>query len=105
MDISDRHCLRLSRCDRVVRRWKRCYPHELLKSRRREHQEIVILDISRIAQLMRDPARGHESIASSEYELLISNNDFQFSGKDKVGLVLTRVSMPRHANARCEIYL
>src|SRR5262249_29652148 len=105
MDISDCNCWRLSRCDRVVRCRKRCHPHELLKSRGREHEEIVILDISRIAQLMRDPARSHESIARPEYELLISNNDFQFSGHDKVGLVLTRVSMPRHANARCEIYL
>jgi hypothetical protein len=63
----------------------------------------VILGIPRIAQLMRDPARSHESIARSEDELLISNNDFQFSGKNKVGLVLTRVGMPRHANPRCEI--
>src|SRR5262249_46879012 len=105
MDISDRNCCRLSRCDRVVRRGNRCHPDELLKSRRREYEEIVILDIPRIAQLMRDPARSHESITRCEYEFLISNNDFQFSGKDKVGLVLTRVSVPRHANARCEIYL
>jgi hypothetical protein len=36
MDISDRNCWRLSRRDRVVRCGKRCHPHELLKSRRRE---------------------------------------------------------------------
>src|SRR5215831_13235402 len=105
MDISDRNCWRLSRCDRVVRCGKRCHPNELLKSRGREHEEIVIIDIPRIAQLMRDPARSHESIARSEYELLISDNDFQFSGKDKVRLVLTRVNMPRHANAGCEIHI
>src|SRR5262249_48341641 len=105
MDISDRNCWRLSRCDRVVRCGNRCKPHELLKCRGRKHEEIVILGIPRIAQLMRDPARSHESIARSEDELLISNNDFQFSGKDKVGLILTRVSMPRNANPRCEIHL
>src|SRR5262245_14238945 len=41
MDISDRNCWRLSRCDRVVRCGKRCHPHELFKSRGREHEEIV----------------------------------------------------------------
>jgi len=105
MDISDRSCWRLSRGGRVVRRGKRCHPHELFKSRRREYEEIVILDIPGIAQLMRDSTRGHESIARSEDKLFTSNNDFQFSGKDKVGLVLTRVSMPRNANPRCEIHL
>ena len=64
-------------------------PQELLEPGGREHEEIVVFDGARIAQLVRDAARGHESVARPKNEDLLSNDDLQFSGEDEVHFVLT----------------
>jgi hypothetical protein len=41
----------------------------------------VIFDVARIAELMWDVARAHESVACPWDDQLVANNDFQLSGK------------------------
>src|SRR5262249_13840454 len=77
-------------------------PQKPLEPGRREHDEIVILDVSGIAQLVGNVARSDESVASPENKGLAADDDFQFSGEDIVRLVLTRMGMTRHCHARRE---
>src|SRR5215469_15762841 len=63
MNILDGNCRWLRWSNRIVRRGNgRCHD-EFLEPRRRKYEEIVILDIAGIAELVRDVARGQESIA------------------------------------------
>jgi hypothetical protein len=79
--------------------------HELLESGRRKYKKIVILDIAGIAELMRDVARGQESVALPENKNILSYPDLELSGKNKVHFVLARMGMSGNAQPRCETYL
>jgi hypothetical protein len=96
MDVPNRSCWWLGWSNCIVRCGNRRHPQKLLESGGREQQEIVVLDVAGIAQLVRDAARGHESIACSKNEDPISNDDLQFSDEDKVHLILPSMCMPRH---------
>jgi hypothetical protein len=45
------------------------HPQKFLESGRREHQEIVVLDIAGIAQLVGDVARCHKAIVHNRFSL------------------------------------
>ena len=60
----------------------------------------MILDVARITQLVGDVARGDESIAFPKNKDLVSDDDLQFSGKDILHLILTRMRMTRHTHPR-----
>src|SRR5215470_7821991 len=62
----------------------------------------MILDVSRIAQLMGNAARRHETVTWLEDECFASDDDLQFSGEDKVRFILMRMRMARHAHPGCE---
>ena len=99
MNVLNGDCRRLGwRCGVVRRRYGR-QSHEFLEPGRREHEEIVVLDVAGIAQLVRDVARRHEAIARPEDEDLVSDGDLQLSGQDKIRFILARVRMPRHAHS------
>jgi hypothetical protein len=95
-DIANRNWDRLDCVHRIFRHGDSRHPQKLIKSGWRKHKEIVIFDVARIAQLVRNVARGHEAITCSEDEDLSADGDFQLSGEDIVRLVLTRMHMPRH---------
>ena len=63
MDIANGNCGWLGRSDRVVRRRNRRRPQKPFKPGRREHDEIVVLDIAGITQLVGDVAWRGETIA------------------------------------------
>src|SRR5262249_38328150 len=75
------------------------------ESGRREHKQIMVLNVTGITQLVRDVARGNEGITGLQNKDLISNGDFQFSGQDVVNLILTRMRMTRHTQTRRQAYL
>ena len=68
----------------------------------REHEEIVVLSAARITQLVRDVARGDESITLPKNKDLVSDGDLQFSGENIVDLILTRMRMTRYTHSRRE---
>ena len=105
MDIPNGNCRWLSWSNRIVRCRNRRCPKKPLKPGRREHEEIVILDLARITQLVGDVARGDESIAFPKNKYLVSDDDLQFSEEDIVGLILTRMRMTRHTHPRRETRL
>src|SRR5262249_38820395 len=81
------------RCSVVRRRYGR-QPQKFLEPRRREHEEIVVLDVAGIAQPVGDVARRHEAIARPEDEDLLSYGDLQFSDQDKIRFILACMRMP-----------
>src|SRR5262245_47937463 len=90
MDIPDRNGRRLGWSSRIVRGGNRGRLQETLEAGRPEHEQIVILAISRIAQLVGDAARRDERIASPENEDLAADNNLELSREDIVSLVLSR---------------
>src|SRR5215813_391872 len=102
MDIANSNRWWLGGSNGIVRCGNRRRPQKPLEPGRREHDEIVILDVSAIAQLVGNVARSDESVASPENKGLAADDDFQFSGEDIVRLVLTRMGMTRHCHARRE---
>src|SRR5262249_47180576 len=76
-----------------------------LETGRREHKQIMVLNVAGITKLVRDVSRGNKSIAGLENKDLNSNGDLQFSGQDVVNLILTRMRMTRHTHPRCPAYL
>jgi hypothetical protein len=95
MDISKQNCGWLSWSDRIVRGRNRQRPEKLLDPGRREHQDIMVLDVAGIAQLVGNVTRRHESVACLENKNLVSDDDLQFSGEDMVRLILSRMGMAR----------
>src|SRR5262249_7155765 len=93
------------RSNRVVRRRNRRRPEKPFESGRREHDEIVVLDIAGITQLVWDVAWGGETFAWPKRGDLVSDDHLQFSGKHIIGLVLTRMRMARHHHCRRETNL
>src|SRR5262245_58079291 len=111
MGLLDRHRrvptlqLPFSRRDRVVRRGKcRCH-YKVLESGRREYEEIVIRAGAGVPQLVRNVSRGHETITLLEYEYLVSDDHFQFSGGHVVRFILTRMRVTGHADSGGEARL
>src|SRR5215468_3988093 len=76
-----------------------------LEPGRREHKQIMVLNVAGIAQLVRDVARRNESITSLENKDLVSNSDFQFASQDVVNLILTRMRMTRYPHSWRKAYL
>jgi len=62
----------------------------------------VIRGVARITELVRDVARSQQSITWPENKGLHSDGNLQFSGKDKVHLVLAAMRMTGHAHPRSE---
>src|SRR6516164_7021605 len=56
----------------------------------------MISDTAGVTELVRDIARGHESLARSQSEDLVSDDGLQFAGEDKICLILARMCMTRH---------
>src|SRR5262245_20711928 len=99
MDVLNGDCRRLGWRRRVIRRRYGRQPQEFLEPGRREHEEIVVLDVAGITQLVRYVARRHEAIARPEDENLVSDGDVELSGQDKIRFIFARVRMPRHAHS------
>src|SRR5215472_13183907 len=68
MNILNGNCRWLRRNNRIVGSRNRCRHHELLEPGRGKYKEIVILGIAGIAELVRDVARGQESIAGLKHK-------------------------------------
>src|SRR5262245_15781811 len=105
MDIPDRNGRRLGWSSRIVRGGNRGRLQETLEAGRPEHEQIVILAVSRIAQLVRDAARRDERIAGPENEDLAADNNLELSRDDIVSLVLSRMNVTRHAYSRRKAHL
>src|SRR5215470_7031851 len=105
MNILNGNCRWLRRNNRIVGSRNRCRHHELLEPGRGKYKEIVILGIAGIAELVRDVARGQESIAGLKHKSLVSDGSLKFSGKNKVHFVLARMGMTGHPHPRSEAYL
>src|SRR5215510_545858 len=102
MDVLNGDCRWLGWRRRVVRRRHGRHPHKFLEPGRREHEEIVVLDVAGIAQLVRDVTGCHKAIARPENEDVISYGDLQFTGQDKIRFILASMRMSRHAHSRRE---
>jgi hypothetical protein len=76
---------------------------KFLESGGPENEQIVILDVARIAYLVGDVTRSDERIAGPESKHLPSDSDLEFSREDKVRFVLTGVRMPRDADPGGEV--
>src|SRR5262245_20963060 len=105
MDIPDRNGRRLGWSNRIVRGGNRGRLQETLEAGRPEHEQVVILADPGIAQLVGDTARRDERIASPENEDLAADNNLELSREDIVRLILSRMSVTRHAHSRREAYL
>src|SRR5262249_42298757 len=105
MDVANGNRGWLGWSNRVVRCRKRRRPQKPFEPGRREHNEIVILDLAGSAQLAGDVARGGETFAWPERGDLVSDDHLQFSRKYIIGLVLTRMRMARHHHSRGETNL
>src|SRR5499427_4638800 len=105
MDVANGDRGWLGWSNRVVRGRNRRRPQKPFEPGRREHNEIVILDLAGIAQLVGDVARGGETFAWPERGDLVSDDHLQFSRQHIIGLVLARMRMARHHHSRGETNL
>src|SRR5215469_10791974 len=76
---------------------------KFFESGRPKNEQIPILDVARIAYLVGNITGGDERVAGQENKHLPSDIDLEFSREDKVGFVLTSMSMPRHTDSRREV--
>jgi len=87
---------------RIVRCGDRRHPQKLIEPGWRKHKEIVIFDVARITEPVRDVARSHEAVTRVEDKDLSADGGFQFSGEDIVRLIFTRMHMPGYILPRRE---
>src|SRR5262245_3007429 len=105
MDIPNGNGRRLGWRNRIGRGGNRGRLQETLEAGRPEHEQIVILAVSGIAQLVGDTARRDECIASPENEDLAADINLELSQEDIVRLILSRMSVTRHAYSRRKAHL
>ena len=103
MDIPNGHGRRLSWSSRVDWCRDRRRLQESFETGGREHEEIVVLSAARITQLVRDVARGNQSITLPKNKHLVSDGDLQFSGENIVDLILTRMRMTRYTHPTARV--
>src|SRR4030095_6883943 len=92
-NILNGNCRWLSWSDRFVRCRNRRRFQKLFEPSGREHDEIMISDVTRVAESVGDIARGDESLARFQPEDLLADNGFQFAGDYKQCFILARVRM------------
>src|SRR5262249_54604301 len=105
MDVANGDRGWLGWSNRVVRGRNRRRPQKPFEPGRREHDEIVILELAGMTQLVGSVAGGGEAFAWPERGGSVSDDPPQFPRQHIIGLVLARMRMARHHHSRGETNL